>query len=366
MPVLFPLPDLLPIPHRPKGPSVSTPTQSPADRPVPPAPAAARGRFALPRDITKTTYWLAVISLVTEIGIIVTGGAVRLTKSGLGCPTWPKCTPESLTNTPEMGIHGIIEFGNRTLTFVVGVAALAVLLWVWNLRRTHRSIFWMSVGMLACIPAQAVVGGITVLTQLNPWVVAFHFLVSTVMVCVATLLVNRVAVEWRHRQDGANPSTVADGQTSPGSRAMAWVVFVTGWVVLYLGTVVTGTGPHGGDADAPRHDFDPLVVTRLHAFPVYVMTAAALVLLVLVLRQQSSRLQRVSAWLLLAVIAYQALLGYAQHFTGLPIGLVLLHMLGAGLIVWAMTTAWDRQVSGYTTRPSALGRLSVPEGAATP
>ena len=337
---------------------MSTPTQSPANGSAATASVASPGRFRLPRDITRTTYWLAVISLVTEIGIIVTGGAVRLTQSGLGCPTWPKCTPESLTNTPEMGIHGYIEFGNRTLTFVVGVAALAVLLWVWNLRQSHPSIFWMSVGMFACIPAQAVVGGITVLTGLNPWVVALHFLVSSVMVCVASLLVNRVAVEWRHREalargaDDEAPSAVVDGETSTLSRGMAWVAFATGWVVLYLGTVVTGTGPHGGDADAPRHDFEPLIVTRLHALPVYLMTAAALVLLVVVLRQHSSRLQRISAWALVGVIAFQAIIGYAQHFTGLPIGLVILHMLGTGLVVWAMTTAWDRQVSGYRTRPA--------------
>jgi cytochrome c oxidase assembly protein subunit 15 len=339
---------------------VSTPTHSPANGSTATAPVTSPRRFRLPRDITGTTYWLAVISLVTEIGIIVTGGAVRLTKSGLGCPTWPKCTDESLTNTAEMGIHGYIEFGNRTLTFVVGLAALAVLLWVWNLRRSHPSIFWISVGMLACIPAQAVVGGITVLTGLNPWVVALHFLVSSVMVCFASLLVNRVAVEWRHREALARgevteaPSAVVDGETSATSRGSAWVAFVTGWVVLYLGTVVTGTGPHGGDADAPRHDFDPLVVTRLHALPVYLMAAAALVLLVVVLRQQSSRLQRFSAWALVAVIVFQALVGYAQHFTGLPIWLVLLHMLGTGLVVWAVTGAWDRQVSAYRTRPAVL------------
>ncbi|MFC7402412.1 heme A synthase [Citricoccus sp. GCM10030269] len=324
------------------------------------SPDGGRFRFRLPRDITRTTYWLAVISLITEIGIIVTGGAVRLTESGLGCPTWPKCTPESLTNTPEMGIHGYIEFGNRTLTFVVGVAALAVVLWVWRLRKSHPSIFWISVGMLACIPAQAFVGGITVWTGLNPWVVAVHFLVSSVMVCFATLLVNRVAVERRVREgtyDGGdgNPQPLVDGQTSRLSRALAWVIFVTGWVVLYLGTIVTGTGPHGGDADAPRHDFDALLVTRLHAAPVYLLTAAAVVLLVLVLRQRSSRLQRVSAWMLIAVIAFQAVIGYAQHFNGLPIGLVMLHMLGTGLVVWGITTAWDRQVSGYHTRPAWHG-----------
>ncbi|MGW9549444.1 COX15/CtaA family protein [Citricoccus zhacaiensis] len=342
---------------------MSTPTQSTAQSGSATRPGLWRridagiGRYT-PRDITRGTLVLAVISLVTEIGIIVTGGAVRLTASGLGCPTWPTCTDDSWVNTPEMGINGVIEFGNRLLTFVVGLAALAVLLWVWNLRKSHPSIFWISVGMLACIPAQAVVGGITVWTGLNPWVVAFHFLVSSVMVCFATLLVNRVGAEWRHRQahgdQAVAPAAVADGQTSALSRNLARGIFVVAWVVLYLGTIVTGTGPHGGDADAPRHDFDPLVVTRLHAFPVYLMTAAALVLLVVVLRQQSSRRQRISAWALIAVIAFQGVVGYIQHFTGLPIGVVLLHMLGTGLVVWAVTTAWDRQVSTYRTRPAAV------------
>lgn len=320
-------------------------------------PATDRRRFRLPTDITRTTFILAVFSLVTEIGIIVTGGAVRLTASGLGCPAWPKCTPESLVSTPEMGINGAIEFGNRLLTFVVGLAALLVLLWVWKLRSTHRQIFWFSVGMLACIPAQAVVGGITVWTDLNPWVVAFHFLVSTVMVSFATLLVDRVAVEYRHREahgtDHSTPSRVADGQTTPLSRGLAWGIFIIGWVVLYLGTIVTGTGPHGGDTIAHRHDFDELTVTRMHAFPVYLMTALAILLLIVVIRQQSSRLQRISAVALIAVIAFQAAVGYTQHFTGLPIGLVILHMLGSGLVVWAMTTAWDRQVSQYRSRPAA-------------
>ncbi len=312
---------------------------------------AAIGRVA-PKDITVTTYRLAVVSLITEIFIIVTGGAVRLTQSGLGCPTWPKCSADSLTNTPEMGIHGYIEFGNRLITFVVGLAAVAVVFWLWNLRRSHREAFWIAVGVLACIPAQAVVGGITVLTQLNPWVVAFHFLVSCVMVCFATLLVNRLRTELRYREANGGPTGLVDGPTSALSRRLAHVTFVLGWVVLYLGTVVTGTGPHGGDADAPRHGFDPLLVTRLHAAPVYLMTAAALVLLVVVLRGQSSRLQRISAWTLVAVIAFQAVVGYVQHFTGLPIGVVILHMLGTGLVVWAMTTAWDRQVSAYHARPA--------------
>ncbi|TFI47045.1 heme A synthase, partial [Micrococcus endophyticus] len=178
-----------------------------------PTPTEARTSQAglaarLPDRITRGTFALAVASLASEIGIIVTGGAVRLTGSGLGCPTWPKCTPESLTNTPEMGIHGYIEFGNRTLTFVLVVIAAAMFLSLWRLRRTHRSPFWLSVGLLAGIPAQAIVGGIVVLTELDPWWVAGHFIVSSVMVAVATLLVIRIGAERRAGRAGVR---VVDG-----------------------------------------------------------------------------------------------------------------------------------------------------------
>ena len=321
---------------------------------VPSAPRAAEpvldGPRWLPSTITRTTWWLALASLISEIGIIVTGGAVRLTQSGLGCPTWPKCTPESLTNTPEMGIHGVIEFGNRTLTFVLGIIALAMLLWVWRLRRSHPPLFWMSFGLLLGIPAQAGLGGITVLTDLNPWVVAGHFMVSALMVCVATLLVNRVGLERRVRSEPGTPSRLVDGPTTSLSRGLAWVVFISGWAAVYLGTVVTGTGPHGGDALAPRHDFDPLLVTRIHVVPVYIMVAAAVLLMIVVLRQDSSRRQRMSTVRVLLVVLFQGLIGYVQHFNGLPILLVLLHMLGAALIVWAMTNALDRQRSTYSAR----------------
>ncbi|WP_248123381.1 COX15/CtaA family protein [Micrococcus lacusdianchii] len=316
--------------------------------PAPRTPDDEGGLAArLPRRISPLTRRLAIASLVSEIGIIVTGGAVRLTGSGLGCPTWPRCTPESLTNTPEMGIHGVIEFGNRTLTFVLVIIAVAMFLSLWNLRRTHRSPFWMSVGLLAGIPAQAVVGGITVLTQLNPWVVALHFIVSAVMVAVATLLVIRVGTELRAEGPGA---PVVDGRTTAVTRAAAWAVFALTWVVVYLGTVVTGTGPHGGDPGAPRHAFDPLTVTRVHALPVYLILAATLVLLFTVHGAAgASTRQRGAVLRLLGVLVLQAGIGYAQHFTGLPVGLVILHMLGSALLVAAATAVWDRQRSRYVT-----------------
>src|SRR6185312_7214203 len=139
----------------------------------------------LPTSVNRTVHGLAIASLVSQIGIIITGGAVRLTKSGLGCSQWPNCVPGSMTPTPEMGIHGLIEFGNRTLTFVLAAVALAMIVAIWRVRRTHRSIFWLSVALLCFIPIQAVIGGITVLTDLNPWVVSLHFLASIALVAVA-------------------------------------------------------------------------------------------------------------------------------------------------------------------------------------
>ena len=317
-------------------------TTTPAARTAP-AGLAAR----LPQRLSKATMALAVASLASEIGIIVTGGAVRLTGSGLGCPTWPKCSPESLTNTPEMGIHGYIEFGNRTLTFVLVVIAAAMFLSLWNLRGTHRSPFWLSVGLLAGIPAQALVGGVVVLTNLNPWWVAGHFIVSSIMVAVATLLVVRIAAERRAGRAGV---PLVDGATTGRSRAAAWAAFALTWAAVYLGTVVTGTGPHSGDPGSPRHEFDPLLVTRAHVVPVYLLLAATLVLFFTVRRAAgASRLQRAAVLRLLLALVFQAAVGYTQHFTGLPIGVVLLHMLGSALLVASATEAWDRQVARYVT-----------------
>ncbi len=156
-----------------------------------PPRTAARIIAWLPDTVNETVKRLAVLSLIGQTLLIVTGGAVRLTASGLGCPTWPRCTDSSLVNTPEMGIHGIIEFGNRLLTFALAAVAVAMLVYLWNLRKERRDLFLLALGLLASIPAQAIIGGITVLTQLNPWVVGLHFLVSMALVVLATLLVNR-------------------------------------------------------------------------------------------------------------------------------------------------------------------------------
>ncbi|MGO1726374.1 COX15/CtaA family protein [Glutamicibacter ardleyensis] len=286
----------------------------------------------MPTQVTRVVHGLAIASLISQVGIIITGGAVRLTKSGLGCSHWPNCVPGSMTPVPEMGVHGLIEFGNRLLTFVLLAIAVAFFIAVWNMRKTHRSIFTLAWVLLAGIPAQGVIGGITVLTDLNPWVVSLHFILSGTLVCLATILVNRTRRELKQENHQASTKSVGQFATA------AWILSM---LAVIMGTIVTGTGPHAGDASAPRHLFDPLLVTRMHTAPVYLLIVATIAVLVLAYRADGNSKVRTAAWWMVVVILAQAAIGYTQHFTGLPITLVLLHMLGASLLLVAATNLWD-------------------------
>lgn len=271
---------------------------------------------ALLARLARWLWPLAVANLLANIGIVVTGAAVRLTGSGLGCPTWPRCSDESYVAHGELGIHGVIEFGNRTLTFVL--AAVAVLCFLAALGARHRRATRLSLVIGLGIPLQAVIGGITVLTDLNPWIVAGHFLLSMaiIMVCVALL------DELRSPDRGAAP---------PLPRALAWTTLAAGWVVLYLGTVVTGAGPHAGDTDSPRNGLDPSTISHVHAIAVYVLVALTVALLVIALRGGHRWLATVTG-LVLVIELLQGLLGWVQYWLDLPVGLVALHMLGAALL----------------------------------
>lgn len=259
---------------------------------------------------------LAVANLVANIGIVVTGGAVRLTGSGLGCPTWPRCTDQSYVPHGELGLHGAIEFGNRLLTFVLVAVAIACFLAALGARhrRATRISFVIGLG----IPLQAVIGGITVLTDLNPWIVSGHFLLSMAMVMACIALLD----ELRSPGRGAAP---------PLPRALAWATLASGWVVLYLGTVVTGAGPHAGDTESPRNGLDPATVSQVHAISVYVLVALTVALLAVALRGGHAWLARVTGRVLLIELL-QGVLGWVQYWLDLPVGLVALHMLGAGLL----------------------------------
>jgi cytochrome c oxidase assembly protein subunit 15 len=270
-----------------------------------------------------------LVNLILEVGIVVTGGLVRLTGSGLGCPTWPQCVPGSFTPVPhqEQGFHKIIEFGNRSLTSVVGVAAVLVIVAVWRWAPGRRTLLRISVLPLVGVLLQAILGGITVLTGLNPALVAAHFLASMVLVTLSTYLLYRVS-----EGDGP-PVAVVRNEI----RALAWVVAALGALVLMLGTVVTGSGPHSGDASTPRFGFDPRTISWLHADAVMLFAGLVVaVLLAVHLTADESRPRQ--AWrAVLAVTVLQGLLGYTQYLTGLPEVLVMIHMLGASLLVVSLT-----------------------------
>ena len=295
------------------------------------------GRLAsrLPRTVDRSVRRLAVASLIGQTLLVVTGGAVRLTSSGLGCPTWPRCTDTSLVNTPEMGIHGFIEFGNRLLTFALAAVAALMLVYLWNLRKERRDLFLLALGLLASIPAQAVIGGITVLTNLNPWVVGLHFLVSMALVVFATLLVNRAF--GRTGRFRTVPLAALPGVMRPVTAAVA----LSSALAVMLGVVVTGAGPHAGDANAPRNGLDWDLFSHIHAVPAYLITAGTLVALALVVLRRISGPIRTAVLGLLGVTVLQAVIGFTQYYNGIPVLLVAAHMLGAALLMAAATNAWD-------------------------
>lgn len=278
--------------------------------------------------------WLSPIllaNLVAEVAIVVTGGLVRVTGSGLGCPTWPECVDGSITPTIEQaeGIHKWIEFGNRTLTGVLGLLALAtiVAVWRWAPRRAMKV---AAVTVFVGVLVQAVLGGITVLLGLHPATVAAHFLVSMGLVAAASYL-------WFARHEtGAAPVPLVP----PIVTRLAWATTAVGGVVLFLGTLVTGSGPHSGDADEPaRLGFDPRTISWLHA-DVVMLFVGLVVATWLTARLTSKDADRGPgrAWFaVLAVSLAQGVVGYVQYFTNLPEALVIAHMLGATLLVVALT-----------------------------
>jgi cytochrome c oxidase assembly protein subunit 15 len=281
---------------------------------------------------------ILVANLVGEVVIVITGGVVRLTGSGLGCPTWPECVPGSFTPVPyqEEGIHKLIEFGNRTLTGVVGLLALACVWAVFTRMRQRRPLLLVAVGLVAGVLVQAVVGGIAVRMTLSPVVVAFHFLLSMGMVALSTMLL-------RGSEDGWSPdgTAVVEPRELLVPRlvsTLAWVTAAAGAVVLVLGTVVTGSGPHSGDAEQPaRTGFDPRSVAWLHADVVMLFVGLVVAVLVAVWLTSSSDRAKATWRGVLVVTLLQGAIGYAQYFTGLPEVLVALHMFGACLLVVTLT-----------------------------
>jgi cytochrome c oxidase assembly protein subunit 15 len=279
----------------------------------------------LPTNVNRRLIVLGWAYLAAQIFLVGTGGLVRLTSSGLGCPTWPKCTADSFVNTPEMGIHGVIEFGNRVLGVLLGLLAVAAFVAVLRMRRSRPDLFRLTLFAGLGIPAQAVIGGISVLTQLNPYVVGLHFVISVGLVGLCTAFVHRLYT-------GSGPRERAV------PRWFLSVTHVTTFfvaVTIAVGILTTGSGPHAGDADAPRNGLDSEFLQHVHSWPAYVTLALTLVL---VAGAVTLRLP-VRRWavLLLAVEAAQTAVGLVQANLGLPALLVGIHMVLACVLASVMT-----------------------------
>jgi heme a synthase len=289
---------------------------------------------------------LAAATLVANVVIVLTGGAVRLTGSGLGCPQWPKCTDSSLVVHGDMGPHGFIEFGNRMLTFVL--AAIAVVTWVavMRYRPARRSLRALATALALGIPLQAVLGGLTVLTDLNPWLVAGHLLLSLAMVGLSVVFLRRV-VETDRPPAPTVPAAVG---------WLARATFGAAWLVLYAGTVVTGSGPHAGDESSARNGLSPSGVSQLHSDLVFLLVGLTIgVFFAFKAVGAPERAQRAAGWLLGVEVA-QAAVGFTQYFTDLPVGLVEVHLLGAALV--SATATWV--VLGVRDRGLSLGERGRP------
>jgi cytochrome c oxidase assembly protein subunit 15 len=272
----------------------------------------------------RTLRWATTTSLVVGILIVLGGGIVRVTASGLGCPTWPACDATSLAPTPEMSIHAFIEFSNRMLTTVLCVAVGWVIVAarlqkprVHSITRLAWSQFWLVV-------ANAIAGGISVYTDLNPYVVAFHFLMAMALLTTTTLT-------W-HRVHEKPADAAAASRVPAAAHRLSWALVALTAVLIVVGTLVSGSGPHSGDSsDTPRMAFDWIDVTLVHAALGTVTLLVALVLAVVLWRARATLpLRRVLTFL--GVVVVQGAVGTVQALTGLPAALVALHLLFAALV----------------------------------
>ncbi|MGW0971954.1 COX15/CtaA family protein [Streptomyces sp. NPDC002516] len=296
---------------------------------------------------SRTVQRAALAALVMSVVIVVTGGAVRLTGSGLGCPTWPKCTDDSLTATSAMGFHGAIEFGNRMLTYVlcaaVGwaiVAARSQKPWRRGLTRLGWAQFWI-------VMSNAVLGGIVVLVGLNPYTVAAHFLLSTALITVA-------AVMWQRTREGDAAPRPLVGKSV---QQLVWFLVVAAVLLIAVGTVVTGAGPHAGDSsEVERIPVSWETIAKLHAVLAWIVVTLtfALWFVLKAVDAPQGPLRRTRD--LFLILLSQGVIGYVQYFTDLPEALVALHMLGSCL-VWIGVL---RVLLALRERPETVADLPGP------
>ncbi|MET8959423.1 COX15/CtaA family protein [Streptomyces sp. NPDC004074] len=271
----------------------------------------------------RTVQRAALAALVMSVVIVVTGGAVRLTGSGLGCPTWPQCTDDSLTTTRAMGVHGAIEFGNRMLTYVLCAAVGWAIIAARSQKPRRRSLTRLGWAQFWIVMSNAVLGGIVVLVGLNPYTVAAHFLLSTALITVATLM-------WqRTRESDTEPRPLVGRAV----QQLVWFLVVASVLLIAVGTVVTGAGPHAGDSsEVERIGIDWQSVAKLHAVLAWIVVTLTFALWFVLKAVDAPAGPRHRTRELFLILLGQGVIGYVQYFTHLPEFLVGLHMFGSCLV----------------------------------
>ena len=300
----------------------------------------------------RTVQRAALSALVMSVIIVVTGGAVRLTGSGLGCPTWPTCTADSLTTTQAMGVHGVIEFSNRMLTYVLCAAVGWAIIAARSQKPYRRSLTHLGWAQFWIVMSNAILGGIVVLVGLNPYTVAAHFLLSCGLIAVA-------AVMWQRTREG-------DGRPRPlvgrPVQQLVWFLVVASVLLIAVGTVVTGAGPHAGDSkEVDRIPIDWETVAKLHAVLAWIVVTLTFALWFILKAVDAPKDPLARTRELFLVLLAQGVIGYVQYFTHLPEVLVGLHMLGSAVIwIWVL-----RVLLALRERPAAQAELPGQAYAAT-
>lgn len=291
--------------------------------------------------------WATTAAMVMAVVLIIGGGVVRVTGSGLGCPEWPMCTDESLTTTAEMGIHGVIEFGNRMLTWVLSAAVGWAIIAARLQKPQDRTITRLAWSQFWMVVLNAVIGGVTVWTGLNPYIVAGHFIAATALLTTTVLTWHRVRVA-----DLGQPQPVG-----PTSRVLGVAVLISTGLALAVGTLVTGSGPHSGDPDpVHRIPINWTAITWFHGLLVAIVLALAVALLFSLRKTDTTA--RLRTVVFLAVLALQGVIGIVQSLTDLPAVLVSLHLLGAALVwIGALRVFLDTPLE---KEPAAAVRSSDP------
>jgi cytochrome c oxidase assembly protein subunit 15 len=342
--------------------SVSAPLTAPKTPATRPWPRLLAGALLAPTAAALRRWALG--GVITSALIILTGAAVRLSLSGLGCPDWPRCTNASLGAADATGdplIHRWIEFGNRLVTIAIFVIAVGVFIAAWQYRgpdgRRRRELVWLAAAQPGAIVAQAVLGGLVVITKLNPTLVSIHFLFSSALVAAT------VALYIRCQEGTGRPRALVARPV----RLAALGIVGTVALMLTAGTVVTGTGPLAGAADVARYHLPLEGATQLHA-DIGWLLAGLMAALLLGLRLTAAPRKAVRlGWLLLALIGLQGVIGYTQYFSGLPAGLVWVHVTGSvGIWVTALLLPYSLRdrgaVSDPVARPAELSPDLAPSG----